>query len=116
MEKSRLTMPRVAHPENTSSLRFAGGHLNDDEENDCRHDLLIQGLVERLPKTSLPWSLEDRVKWLRTAASILSLVYKADDHEHREIRVLLIKGDNLSAEEPGPANTTTVLSSMPEQT
>jgi hypothetical protein len=114
MEKSRLTMPRVAPTENTPSLMFLGGHLNDDEENDCRHDLLIQGLVERLPKTNFLWSLEDRAKWLRTAASIFSLVYKADDHERREISVLLIEGDNLSAEEPSPANT--VLSSMPEQT
>ena len=48
-------------------------------------DPLIQGLVDRLPKPDGIWPLDDRAKWLRTAASIFGLVYKASDGEHREI-------------------------------
>ena len=58
------------------------------EEADGSTDLLIQGLVERLPKVNGVWPLDDRAKWLRTAVSIFDLVYKADESEHREIGVV----------------------------
>jgi len=51
------------------------------------NDLLIRGLVNRLPKPDSTWSLDNRAKWLRTAASIFGLVYKAGDSEHGEISI-----------------------------
>jgi hypothetical protein len=56
-------------------------------------DLLIQGLMDRLPKPNGMWPLDDRAKWLRTAASVFDLVYKAGDDEHREISVALARQD-----------------------
>ena len=56
-------------------------------------DLLIQGLLDRLPKPNAIWSLEDRAKWLRTAASIFGLVYKSNDGDQRELGVVLLKPD-----------------------
>ena len=58
-------------------------------------DLLIQGLMDRLPKRNETWTLDERAKWLRTAASIFGLVYKARDGEQREISVMLVS-DNSS--------------------
>jgi hypothetical protein len=54
-------------------------------------DPLIQGLVDRLPKPDGIWPLDDRAKWLRTAACIFDLVYKAGDGEHREISIEFVK-------------------------
>ena len=51
-------------------------------------DHLIRGLVERLPKPDSIWPLDDRVKWLRTAAGIFDLVYKAGDGERGEISIV----------------------------
>jgi hypothetical protein len=53
-------------------------------------DHLIRGLVDRLPKPDCIWSLDDRAKWLRTAAGIFDLVYKAGDGEHREISIAFV--------------------------
>ena len=54
-------------------------------------DHLIRGLVDRLPQPDAIWSLDDRVKWLRTAVGIFDLVYKTGDDERREISVAFIK-------------------------
>jgi len=35
--------------------------------------------------------LDDRVKWLRTAANIFVLIYKAGEAEDKEIRLVLAK-------------------------
>jgi hypothetical protein len=64
-----------------------------DEADNGRPDLLLRGLVDRLPKSSAVWSLDDRAKWLRTAASIFDLVYKASDSELRQISVAVAKQD-----------------------
>ena len=56
-------------------------------------DLLIQGLMDRLPQPDSTWSLDCRAKWLQTAASIFGLVYKADDGERREVSIVLAKED-----------------------
>ena len=50
-------------------------------------DLLIRGLVNRLPSPDSTWSLDSRAKWLRTAASIFGLVYRADGSERGEISI-----------------------------
>ncbi|MBV9783978.1 MAG: hypothetical protein JO264_09180 [Acidisphaera sp.] len=39
-------------------------------------DPLLRGLVDRLPTADTEWGLEDRVKWLQTAANIFDLIYK----------------------------------------
>jgi hypothetical protein len=65
-------------------------------------DLLIQGLTDRLPQPDSTWSLDRRAKWLQTAASIFSLVYKADDGERREISIVLAKEDAADQFSEGP--------------
>jgi len=62
-------------------------------------DLLIRGLVERLPKSDEVWPLDERTKWLRTAASIFALVYRAGEGEESEIAVLLKPGSGPSPNE-----------------
>ena len=57
------------------------------------HDLLIQGLVNRLPEPDSIWSLNDRVKWLKTAANIFGLIYKCGEGEDKEVKLVLAKDD-----------------------
>lgn len=52
-------------------------------------DLLVKGLMDRLPKPNSTWSLDDRTRWLQTAASIFGLIYETDDAEQREIAIAL---------------------------
>jgi hypothetical protein len=54
-------------------------------------DLLLLGLVERLPRPDQFWALDDRAKWLRTAATIFALVYKTRPGDEGEIGVVLSK-------------------------
>jgi hypothetical protein len=54
---------------------------------------LIRSLVDLLPKPEGIWPLEDRVKWLRLAAGIFDLGYKAGDGERREIDVAAVELD-----------------------
>jgi hypothetical protein len=90
-EKSRLMMPRAAPTESVTPLKFLGLQASDAEGDDRGvTDPLIQGLLDRLPKPNNTWSLDDRVKWLRTAASIFGLVYKVSDGEHREISIVFV--------------------------
>jgi len=42
-------------------------------------DPLVQALVDRLPRSSSVWSLEDRAKWLKAAAMVFNLIYKTDN-------------------------------------
>ena len=56
-------------------------------------DPLIQGLLNRLPEPDSIWSLNDRVKWLRTAANIFGLIYKCHDGEDKEVKFVLAKND-----------------------
>src|ERR671919_3117593 len=73
-------------------------HLSDNLTEKCsqaRHaadyergiDSLIRGLVDLLPKPDSIWPVDDRAKWLRLAAGIFDLGYKAGDGEHREISI-----------------------------
>ena len=54
-------------------------------------DNLIRGLVDLLPKPDGIWPLEDRAKWLRLAAGIIDLGYKAGDGEQREIAIAVVR-------------------------
>jgi len=80
------------HPEGLEPriLLDEGSAPADDDVNGTS-DLLIRGLVNRLPKPDSTWSLDNRAKWLRTAASIFGLVYKANDNEQREISIDLAR-------------------------
>jgi len=55
------------------------------------HDPLIQGLVDRLPEPDSIWSLDDRVRWLRTAANIFALIYNCREGEDKEVKLVLAK-------------------------
>ena len=57
-------------------------------------DHLVQGLLDRLPKPNGVWALEDRARWLRTAACIFDLVYKAGDGDQGDIRVALVSQES----------------------
>jgi len=56
-------------------------------------DPLIQGLLNRLPEPDSIWSLNDRVKWLRTAANIFGLIYKCREGEDKEVKLVLAKDE-----------------------
>src|SRR5512143_1303820 len=88
--RSRIAAPRV-EPKDSLTAKLLSARKNDNEDANAATDLLIQGLVERLPQANGVWSLDDRAKWLRTAVSIFDLVYKANDGEDRQIAVDLAK-------------------------
>jgi hypothetical protein len=70
----------------------AGGEAGEDGG---AVDLLLLGLVERLPRPDQFWALDDRAKWLRTAATIFALVYKTGPGDEGEIGVVLTKRTTL---------------------
>ncbi len=39
----------------------------------------IRGLLDKLPKPETQWTLDDRAKWLTTAASVFDLMYSSQD-------------------------------------
>ncbi len=80
--RSRITTPGGQKRDSlTAKLLIA--QKDDAAEAEASTDLLIQGLMERLPKPNGVWPLDDRAKWLKTAVSIFDLVYKADEGESR---------------------------------
>ena len=88
---TRLMLARADAGESlTKKLLGAQQNKNEAAENGAT-DLLLRGLVDRLPKPNGLWALEDRVKWLRTAVSIFALVYEPGESEQREINVGLAK-------------------------
>jgi hypothetical protein len=91
--KSRMMMPRVEQGESLTAKLLVTQQGDAEDAVRGTTDLMIEGLVDRLPKPNGLWSLDDRAKWLRTAASVFDLVYKAGDGELREIGVLLAKPD-----------------------
>jgi hypothetical protein len=66
--------------------------LCDEQEGSTAKSLdpLIQGLVSRLPQPDNIWSLNDRIKWLRTASNIFALIYKSEG-EDKEVKLVLAK-------------------------
>ena len=92
LETTRVKLPPVEVSESAAPLKLLGSQIVPAEEVDSSGtDLLIQGLVDRLPKPNAVWSLEERAKWLRTAASVFGLVYKDCDGEEREIGIVFGK-------------------------
>jgi hypothetical protein len=93
--KSPLVLSdKVPEPQSAESppvLDLCEPEGGDTRVSDRTPDPLIQGLVDRLPKPDSIWSLDDRVKWLRTAANIFVLIYEAGEAEDKEIRLVLAK-------------------------
>lgn len=58
-------------------------------------DPLIQGLLNKLPDPSKPWTLEGRKKWLQLALGILDVMYTGA--EEGKTLTLTVEGDNYSA-------------------
>ncbi len=116
VEKSRLDLHRVEAEETLTPLNLLGSRSaepKDQEEEtmpqpveDGASDPMIMGLVARLPKPDAVWPLEDRAKWLRTAAAIFALVYRTGDEEGQkreegEIGVALGRSGSAKAKRPG---------------
>ena len=84
-------MPRTETGESLTSKLLVAQQSDLEQADIETRDLLIQGLIDRLPKPNSIWSLDDRARWLRTAASVFDLVYQAGDDEQREISVAFAK-------------------------
>jgi hypothetical protein len=56
-------------------------------------DNLVRGLVDLLPRPDGIWPLDERAKWLRLAAGIFDLGYKAGDGEQRDISITVLKSE-----------------------
>ena len=82
-ERSRLVM-RIAEAGDNPTVKLVDTTQRSDGESNVIPDPLIQALVDRLPKPNAVWSIEDRAKWLRAAAILFNLVYRADPGERKE--------------------------------
>lgn len=105
---SRLGQKRAAETNEVTPLNLLGSRAPgapevDAEEEAPATDLLIQGLVERLPKPDDVWPVQDRMKWLRTAVSVFALVYRTGEGEEGDIGVALAKPESNHATMPGAA-------------
>jgi hypothetical protein len=95
-------------PSESSAEKGLSGRASHGTEYARGIDHLIQGLVDVLPKPDEIWPLHDRSKWLRLAAGIFDLGYKAGDGEHRdEISITVVKQEAINrATSPSTARTT----------
>jgi hypothetical protein len=92
-------------------LNLLGARIVDEDDapaaaapaNGGSSDLLIRGLVERLPAIDKAWPLAERAKWLRTAATIFALVYRSGEGEDGEIGVALTGAAKTAPEAPAKA-------------
>jgi hypothetical protein len=104
---SALSQKRAEASEVTP-LNLLGARIVDEDEattaaapaNGGNSDLLIRGLVERLPAIDKAWPLAERAKWLRTAATIFALVYRTGEGEDGEIGVALTGVPKKAPEAP----------------
>jgi hypothetical protein len=125
---SALSQKRAEASEVTP-LNLLGARIVDEDEattaaapaNGGSSDLLIRGLVERLPAIDKAWPLAERAKWLRTAATIFALVYRTGEGEDGEIGVALTGAAKKAPEAPSktkearPAETTDSVSAKKEE-
>lgn len=79
--RSRLVLKNPEPVESLTAKLLSTAQSSDVESNCGTPDPLIQALVDRLPKPSTIWSIEDRAKWLRAAAILFNLIYKVDDRK-----------------------------------
>ena len=71
--------------------KLANAQANQKAEYQPGVDNLIRGLVDMVPNPGGIWPLDDRAKWLRLAAGIFDLGYKAGDGEHKTISIVVAK-------------------------
>jgi len=94
--RSRLLLPRVEQGEGLTAKLLvtkqsepkptpAKAAKGDIEAESGMTDLLIRGLVDRLPPPNAIWPLHERITWLCTAASIFDLIYKADPAAQQDL-------------------------------
>ena len=94
LELRRLRLPQVEMSEHRTPPNRLGSQDTDASDAGCGlTDLLIQGLVERLPEPDTIWSLDERAKWLRTAASVFDLVYRDPERQRRAIGIAVASQD-----------------------
>ena len=106
LDWSALSQKRIEASE-VSPLNLLGARVEGEEEapaSGSSSDLLIRGLVERLPAIDETWPLPERAKWLRTAATIFALVYRTGEGEEGEIGIALT-GAPTKVPEASPAKT-----------
>jgi hypothetical protein len=72
--------------------------LITNQANHSAIDNLVRALVDLLPKPDGVWPLEERAKWLRLAAGIFDLGYKASDGERMQISVAAVEREAASAD------------------
>jgi hypothetical protein len=98
-------------------LNLLGARIVDEDDapaaatapaNGGSSDLLIRGLVERLPAIDKAWPLAERAKWLRTAATIFALVYRSGEGEDGEIGVALTGAPKTAPEAPAKTKNVAV--------
>jgi hypothetical protein len=82
-ERSHLVM-RIPEMGDNPPVKLVDTTQRSDGESSVMPDPLIQALVDRLPKPNAVWSIDDRAKWLRAAAILFNLVYRADPGERKE--------------------------------
>ena len=76
--------------------KLANAQANLGLERQPAIDNLIRGRVDLLPKRDAIWSLDERAKWLRLAAGIFDLGYKAGAGEHQAISVAVVKAQEAN--------------------
>ena len=57
------------------------------EASAVRPDPLIQALVDKLPRSHTVWSINDRAKWLKAAATAFNLVYITDEADESDLKI-----------------------------
>jgi hypothetical protein len=70
-------------------------------------DNLVRGLVDLLPRPEGIWPLDERAKWLRLAAGIFDLGYKAGDGEQRDISITVLKSEAANRSTRSPERSPT---------
>ncbi len=103
VEIRRLKLPEVVSSDDLTAPDRPGSQGAEDSDGCGLDDPLIQGLVQRLPAPDTVWSVDDRAKWLRTAASVFDLVYTDPERERRAIGIAVANQDPaLTAGPRGP--------------
>jgi len=76
-----------SEPNETSVLTLVDPPEPSAPEASERPDPLIQALVDKLPKPNTIWSIDDRARWLKTAAMAFNLVYRTDEGHEPDLKI-----------------------------
>jgi hypothetical protein len=101
-EKSSL-VTRIAELDETPVLTLVDTAERSGAESSETPDPLIQALVRKLPKPNSIWSLEDRAKWLRAAATIFNLVYKPGEVDSKTEDTTIVSRSETTSRRFGEA-------------